>query len=334
MRTPEHDARTVGSDRALHDALSLVEQELEAVRARIGEQLRTPHESVNALLRQVAASGGKMLRPALALLSARCFGPVRPAHIDLAAVVEMIHTASLLHDDVIDEARRRRGRETMNALHGNEIAVLLGDFLLSRVFALGVGIENAEVARSLAETAVRLCRGELLQNTQRDNAGIDEATYLNIVRDKTAELFATCCHLGAVVAEADHMSCQALREYGMNLGTAFQITDDLLDVLGDPQRVGKTLGTDLAKRKFTLPLIHHMQALPGEAREELVERLCGPDAAERLPELLARTDSIAYARARAADYARDAMDALDVIAPGPARRSLKAVADYVRTRAS
>ena len=216
-----------------------------------------------ALIRQVSEyiinSGGKRLRPALVLLSAGCLGYQGAAHHELAAVVEFIHTATLLHDDVVDESDLRRGRETANALFGDAASVLVGDFLYSRAFQMMVGVNNMEVMQILSDATNTIAEGEVLQLLNCHDPDIDEESYLRVIRYKTAKLFEAAGRLGAVIGGGTQAQKEALANYGMHLGTAFQLIDDVLDYSGDFLKTGKNIGDDLAEGKPTLPLLYAMK---------------------------------------------------------------------------
>jgi octaprenyl-diphosphate synthase len=231
-------------------------QRVEAViRARLASDV--------ALVRQVAAhivdSGGKRLRPALLLLAANAVAARGEARFELAAVVEFIHTATLLHDDVVDMSHLRRGQETANAAFGNAAAVLVGDFLYSRAFQMMVGVDDMRVMRVLADATNTIAEGEVLQLMNCHDPEVDEARYLEVIRRKTAKLFEASGRLGAVLGDAPAAIEEGLARYGMHLGTAFQLIDDVLDYSGDPETIGKSLGDDLAEGKPTLPLIRVMR---------------------------------------------------------------------------
>jgi len=316
----------------MRQCLGLVADELAQVKQFIDRQLVTADESVNALLQCITARHGKMLRPGLVLLAGKCCGQTTRTHISLGATVEMIHIASLLHDDVIDEADNRRGLPSINTVHGNEAAVLLGDFLLSKVFLVNSQFETSEIFETLAKTAVELCRGELLQNTQRRNWRLDEETYLDIVKGKTAALFGTSCYLGALVAQGDKAACRAMMDYGINLGMAFQITDDLLDIVGDENKMGKSLGADMANHKLTLPMIHLLRTINDKDKAVVIKELASGEKPRRLPEILNSSGSINYTRAKANYYCNAAMQALTVLADCPAKTELVRITGSICTR--
>ncbi|MEO1767450.1 octaprenyl diphosphate synthase [Thiobacter aerophilum] len=243
--------------------LTQIRRFIEADMQRVDAVIRQRLHSDVVLIRQVSeyiiASGGKRLRPALVLLSAGAFGYQGDQHYDLAAVVEFIHTATLLHDDVVDESSLRRGRETANALFGNAASVLVGDFLYSRAFQMMVGVRSHRVMEILSDATNVIAEGEVLQLMNCHDPDIDEERYLQVIRYKTAKLFEAACRLGAVLGDADPADEGAMAAYGMHLGTAFQLIDDVLDYSGQQDEIGKNLGDDLAEGKPTLPLIYAMR---------------------------------------------------------------------------
>lgn len=214
---------------------------------------------VNQIADYIINSGGKRLRPALVLLSAGIFGHITPRHHELAAVVEFIHTATLLHDDVVDESALRRGHPTANTLFGNAASVLVGDFVYSRAFQMMVGVQNMRVMEILAEATNIIAEGEVLQLLNCHDADITDEAYLKVIHYKTAKLFEAATRLGAIVCNASAGDEMALAQYGMHLGTAFQLIDDVLDLSGDSNAIGKNLGDDIAEGKPTLPLLYAMR---------------------------------------------------------------------------
>jgi octaprenyl-diphosphate synthase len=281
------------------------------------------------LFEHLRVRGGKMLRPALVLLAGRCFGSLTEEHIHVAAIMEMIHHATLLHDDVIDNGHQRRGAPTANCLWGNESAVLLGDFVLSRVFRMVADLSPA-VAGTIAQTAAQVCEGELRQAMQRRNWWLTEAQYLDIITEKSASFFSGCCRLGASLAHAAPDQVETLARFGLHAGVAFQITDDLLDVTGDENTTGKTAQSDLAQDRVTLAVIHLLRAAEVSERDSVHALLGAPDASrDRLAEMLARHGSLRYARERAAQYAAQAVESLTTLAAGPTRDTLIELARFL-----
>jgi octaprenyl-diphosphate synthase len=295
----------------------LIAEDLRAVDGVIRARL----DSDVVLIRQVAeyiiGSGGKRLRPALVLLSARAMGYEGRAHHELAAVVEFIHTATLLHDDVVDESALRRGRQTANALFGNAASVLVGDFLYSRAFQMMVSVDSMRVMQVLADATNTIAEGEVMQLLNCHNADIELDDYLRVIRSKTAKLFEAAARLGAILADGSPAVEEGFARYGMHLGTAFQLIDDVLDYSGDEQATGKHLGDDLAEGKPTLPLIHVL-AHGNPEQSACVRRAIEQGGREEFAGVLAAiraTGALDVARARAAHEAAAASAAL---APAPA----------------
>jgi len=314
---------------------------LEAIRAPIAEDLRQVDEVIRrrldsdvVLIRTIAqyivGAGGKRLRPALVLLSARAFGETRNARHELAAVIEFIHTATLLHDDVVDESSLRRGRKTANAEFGNAASVLVGDFLYSRAFQMIVEAGSLRVMKVLADATNVIAEGEVLQLLNVHDADTDEEKYLRVIRYKTAKLFEAATQVGAIVGGATSEAETALAEYGMHLGTAFQLIDDVLDYSGDLTETGKNLGDDLAEGKPTLPLIYAMRA--GDAAERNVIRHAieqgGKADLERVVAAILRTGALDYAREQARAEADTAIERLAVLPHSACRDSLLQLAHF------
>ena len=244
---------------SLESLQTFLADDMQAVDHVIRERLYSDVALIRQVSEYIINSGGKRLRPALVLLSAGCLGYQGKSHYELAAVVEFIHTATLLHDDVVDESDLRRGRETANALFGNAASVLVGDFLYSRAFQMMVGVSNMEVMQILSDATNTIAEGEVLQLLNCHDPDIDEESYLRVIRYKTAKLFEAAGRLGAVIGGGSEAQKQALALYGMHLGTAFQLIDDVLDYSGDFLKTGKNIGDDLAEGKPTLPLLYAMK---------------------------------------------------------------------------
>jgi octaprenyl-diphosphate synthase len=323
----------------------LVAPQLLAVDELFARELASDLPNVNTLVTHVAKFRGKMLRPMLVLLSGLAASdgesrsPLNHEHVTLATVVEMVHMATLVHDDILDGAEVRRRGATINHLHGNEAAVLLGDFLISHAYHLCSSLETPAYARLVAHATNIVCEGELTQNFHRRNWKLDEKTYYLIIYRKTAALTEACCRLGAMVStSAQHPQRQqwidALATYGKQLGLAFQIVDDILDICGHPKTVGKSLGTDIEKGKLTLPMIHFLKTAAPQHRELLIGLLESHehDRIERVRQLLAPSDSIIYARDEAERLVKEAIGALQILPASEAREALTEAAHYVTAR--
>lgn len=273
----------------------------------VDEVIREKLHSHVALIRQVSEyiinSGGKRLRPSLVLLSAGAFGYSGKRHHDLAAVIEFIHTATLLHDDVVDASELRRSKATANALFGNAASVLVGDFLYSRAFQMMVEVDNMRVMQVLADATNTIAEGEVLQLLNCRDPDVDEENYLRVIRYKTAKLFEAATRLGAILGGSSPAEEKAIAAYGMHLGTAFQLTDDILDYSGDYQDTGKNLGDDLAEGKPTLPLIYAIKN--GSSEQAAIIRRAieksGDGGFQPVLEVIQQTGALDYARQRAQD---------------------------------
>ncbi|MFC5569648.1 polyprenyl synthetase family protein [Lysobacter yangpyeongensis] len=313
---------------------ALAREDMAAVDALIRRRLASDVVLINQVAEYIVGAGGKRLRPMLLLLAAGALGHRGADAHQLAAVVEFIHTATLLHDDVVDESDLRRGRRTANAVWGNAASVLVGDFLYSRSFQLMVELDRMEVMRILADTTNRIAEGEVLQLLHVRNPDTDEAAYLRVIERKTAVLFAAATRLGALLAGADAATCDALHDYGMNLGYAFQIADDVLDYASDAETLGKNLGDDLAEGKATLPLIHAMLHGDADTRGRLRHAIEHGDT-DALPDVLQaihNTGGLEYSRRRAFDYADAAERALDGLADNDYTAALRGLARYAVSR--
>ena len=305
---------------------------------RVDALIRSSLRSDVALIRQVAeyiiAAGGKRLRPAVLLVAADAAGCRSDARYSLAVVVEFIHTATLLHDDVVDESRLRRGRETANAAFGNAASVLVGDFVYSRAFQMMVGVDNMRVMQVLADATNTIAEGEVMQLLNSRDPEVDEVRYLEVIRRKTAKLFEAAGRLGGILGGAEAEVEQGLAEYGMHLGIAFQLIDDVLDYSGEEGAIGKQLGDDLAEGKPTLPLIRAMQA--GCAEDAALIRAAithgGRGEFERVLQAVRRCGALEYAREAAQRAAQSAQAALAPLPDSVAKRTLLELALFSVTR--
>jgi octaprenyl-diphosphate synthase len=272
---------------------------MRAVDDVIRKSLHSEVVLINQVADYIINSGGKRLRPALVLLSAGVFGKIEPHHHTLSAVVEFIHTATLLHDDVVDESAMRRGRATANTLFGNAASVLVGDFVYSRAFQMMVSVQNMRVMDILAEATNIIAEGEVLQLLNINDADINDEDYLRVIHYKTAKLFEAATRLGAVICQASAQDEQAMAEYGMRLGTAFHLIDDVLDLSGESEDIGKNLGDDIAEGKPTLPLLYAMRN-GNEAQSNLIRKAIEQGGLEDLAAVIQAVKDTG-----ALDYVRD-----------------------------
>jgi octaprenyl-diphosphate synthase len=310
-------------DASLRRVRDLIHRSLEA---------RSAQRDLASFVGHLRACGGKMLRPGMVLLAGECFGPLTQEHTQVSAMVEMIHHATLLHDDVIDDGCKRRGVPTVNFVWGNECAVLLGDFILSQVFRMAADLDPA-VARVLAQTAMRVCEGELRQTVQKRNWQLSEAEYIEIITEKSASFFGGCCRLGAMLSHADENQIESLARFGLLAGVAFQITDDLLDIAGDENRTGKTVQSDLAKDKPTLAVIHLLATIDAARQVDVCAILeSSGQSQSELVDMLERHGSLRYARERAAHYVAKATHELQNVPSSQAKEALIETAHFMANR--
>ncbi len=335
MQLPAHTDRPTSVPHSRIPAFRLIDSQLSRVKELINEQLTSPAGAgdVNRLLKHVRGRSGKMIRPGLVLLAGGCCGKITDEHIQIAAIVEMIHCATLLHDDVIDEGQKRRGRPTINNLWGNEAAVLLGDFLLGRVFEMCAEL-GPPVAKVIANVAVRVCEGELRQIIQRQNWQLSESEYIDVITEKSAVLFSSSCQLGAFSAQATETQARSLAEFGMNAGIAFQITDDLLDIIGDESKTGKTLGRDADKHKLTLAVIHLLGAAGEREKGAVISSYLERKQYDKdaLREMLGHYGSLEYTHSRAQEYVARAVGALGDLKESAAKDALIETAKFITGR--
>lgn len=358
MQLPAHIDPSESSRQSEIPDLGIVAGELARAREVIDKELcevaqpeggksvlptKSLEKAISYLRRQVGR--GKMLRPALVLLSYRaCLSSCDASRLSqsgddelirIAAIVEMTHNATLLHDDVIDEGQKRRSLPTANRLWGNEFAILLGDLLLCRVFRMCTQLQPRATS-ILAETTARICRGELRQIIQRQNWELTESEYIDIITEKSASLFTDCCRLGALTAGADETRIEALGCFGCNVGIAFQITDDLLDMIGDEDTTGKTLGRDVYKNELTLSMIHMLAATDRDGRAAAIRRLTiaarNNSHHPQIVEMLNSHGSLEYVQKRAEEFVTGAVKALSCLEKSDAVSVLTATAAFAAQR--
>jgi octaprenyl-diphosphate synthase len=334
MSTVQAQSRLVAPIADLDAVRHLISGDLEAVDRLIERRLHSDVVLVNQVAHYIVSSGGKRLRPMLVLLGARACGYQGDQHVHLAAVTEFIHTATLLHDDVVDDSQLRRGRKTANAVFGNEASVLVGDFLYSRAFQMMVDVRNMRVMEIMADTTNIIAEGEVLQLLNCGDPETSEEQYLQVIRAKTARLFETAAQLGPILCESPTEHEHALARYGLHLGIAYQLVDDVLDYDGSSDEIGKNVGDDLAEGKPTLPLIHAMRAgTPGQSAiiRKAIEH-GGLDHIDAVIEAVESTGAITYTARAAAAEADQALEALTEIPPSPYRDALESLAEFSVSR--
>ena len=339
-RAATHPPVTSSTTAAVPDLSRIFEpvrDELARVEREFARHLESRVDLIPQMGRYIQMSGGKRVRPAVLLMAARLGGYTGDRAVLNAAVVEFIHTATLVHDDIIDEADTRRGRLAVHSRWGNDITVLLGDYLYIRSMALALTQDTLEVVRLLCDVTLRMIEGELYQLTKTGDVDITEDEHLEIIRRKTAFLFSGCAEIGGLLGCCTPEQNAGLREYGFNLGIAFQIVDDVLDYTADESKLGKPIGGDLREGKVTLPIIYLLQRGGAEAdalvRDAVATRQVAPEAWRHLKDLLARHGAVDAAFARAVEYANRAKQELAAVFPPSAERDgLMLLTDYVLGR--
>lgn len=328
----------MGDHLTTHDLLARVEEliggDLEQAERVFLNEVASKHPYVHDVLQHITRFQGKRLRPILLLLSAAATGGVKESHYVLASVVEMIHLATLVHDDVLDDALIRRHVATVNSRWNNETSVLVGDFLFTHAFHLTASLGDARACRLIGRATNLVCEGELAQIYERGNLDLSEAQYLEIINGKTAELCAISTQLGALYSGADEKIIQAMDDYGRALGVAFQITDDLLDLLGTEEQMGKSLGSDLQKEKLTLPLIRLLDQSSQDEQVMIQEILSQPDSQTkaRLAQFIKNSDAIEYSGTRAREFALKARESLKDCPSTQARQILEELTEFAIQR--
>ena len=318
----------------LNDIRALVADDLAGVDAEIRRQLASDVLLVNQVGEYIVGAGGKRLRPLLIVLAARAAGATGTAQVPAAALIEFIHTATLLHDDVVDESARRRGRETANEAFGNPASVLVGDFLYSRAFQMMASLDSAAVIRVMADATNTIAAGEVMQLMNSGDPDTTEVRYMDVIYRKTARLFEAGAQIAAIVARAPAPVEAALACYGKHLGIAFQLIDDALDYGGDAEELGKNVGDDLAEGKPTLPLIHALKNADGR-EAEMIRRAIeqgGTEEQESIRAVVESTGGLDYTAELASHEIEKALAALEGVPPSPYRDALAALARFAATR--
>ncbi len=330
QNTHNDEAVTVNDNFNLQDVIDLTEVDMTSVNQLIQARLQSDVVLINQLGHYIINSGGKRLRPLLVLLTSRAFGYQGTHHINLATIVEFIHTATLLHDDVVDGSDMRRGQETANNIWGNEASVLVGDFLYSRAFEMMVEIRDMRIMEILAHTTNTIAEGEVLQLLNCNDADTTEERYLEVIHSKTAKLFEAATQLGAIISSRAPAEEQAMASYGMYLGTAFQLIDDVLDYSSNAEEIGKNIGDDLAEGKPTLPLIHVMRTGSKEQVDTVRNAIesGGRDQIDAVIEAVKSTGAIEFTAEKAKNEADKAIAALAIIEPSQYKDALIALANF------
>lgn len=319
---------------AIEDVTALAREDMSAVDSLIRKSLQSDVMLVSQVSEYIVSGGGKRLRPLILLLAARALGYRGSQQIDAAAIIEFIHTATLLHDDVVDSSDRRRGRDTANTVFGNQASVLVGDFLYSRAFQMMVEMGRMRVMRILADATNTIAAGEVMQLMNVHDPDVSEASYRNVIYRKTARLFEAGAQIAAVLAERDPNDEAAMVCYGQNLGTAFQLVDDALDYNASPDELGKNLGDDLAEGKPTLPLIYAMENCTNAERKmmRLAIEQGGIEKLDEIQAVIEATGALQYTAARAQEAADMAITALSGIPGSAYKEALIAVAEFAVRR--
>jgi len=313
-----------------------IRADLELVDREFGRQVESQVELIPTIGRYIQSSGGKRVRPAVLLMASRLGGYTGDRAVVFAAAIEFIHTATLVHDDIIDESELRRGRLAVHARWGNDVTVLLGDYLYIKSMALALTHDTLDIVRVLCDVTLKMIEGEIFQLTKNGDAAITEDEHFDIIRRKTAFLFGGSAQIGGMLGRVNKEQEQALQQYGFSLGIAFQVVDDLLDFTGDLAALGKPVGADLLEGKMTLPLIHLLQQ-PGHRAGEIVRDIIEKRAAtnaqwDEILALLHEHRSIDYASRRAVEFAERAKKQLAIFPPSSERDALMALPDYVLSR--
>lgn len=315
----------------------LAQQDMQAVNQLIQQQVNSEVALINQLGFYIVNSGGKRIRPLITVLAARALGIANDQHHTLAAIIEFIHTATLLHDDVVDESTMRRGRETANSLFGNQASVLVGDFLYTRSFQMMVSLDRMAVLQLLSDATNVIAEGEVMQLMNCNDPDTSEETYMQVIYSKTARLFEAATQLAAILTDQPKPIETAMQEYGRYLGTAFQLTDDLLDYLADAKQMGKNLGDDLAEGKPTLPLLHamwHGNKTQQQLIRDAIENCTGMDNLAAILTAMEQTGALDYTRQQALKAAQQAVAALAPLPESDYKQALSALAHIAVERAA
>lgn len=320
------------AERGFREAFELINPYLYTVDERVRSQGRAFEDAIEGYVTYACASAGKRLRPALALLSGGATGKVNGGHVDLAVIVELIHLATLVHDDIMDGAELRRDQPTANAKWGNAISVLLGDVLFAHALRLATAFADNEISRKIADASAEVCSGEIMQTQRRFDLKLAMADYFRMIEMKTAALFAVACELGAYLSHADPATIARMKRFGMTFGTAYQIYDDCLDLVGDEDEVGKTLGTDFEKGKFTLPILVMLNRSGGADRDRLSSMILhqGKKDHAELAQLLIGSGAVDTAIEKATGLIQNSQDELAQLPETEYREGLIGISEHLK----
>jgi len=318
----------------ISDVMSMTQSDMDKVNQHLRLQLNSEVVLINQIAAYIINNGGKRLRPVLMVLISKALNYQGNQHINLAAVIELIHTATLLHDDVVDESEMRRGEKTSHEIWGNSASVLVGDFLYSKSFQMMIQADNMQVMKILSNATNRISEGEVQQLLNIGNLDITEENYFQIIANKTAKLFEAACELAGVIANKDSETIHQLGQFGMNLGTAFQIADDVLDYTADDQSLGKNLGDDFKEGKLTLPLIYLLKHGNEQQRQSVHQAIKNPESTDfnAIKEMVIQSDAIQYTLNQAKKLSQDAKQTLDKITDSKAKEALGFLCDYAWKR--
>jgi octaprenyl-diphosphate synthase len=332
--SPKNTAKTLTQDQ--FPLYGQLDQDLQLIEEEINKNLQSSVPLIALVSRYIIRSGGKRLRPLLMVLAARLLNYKGNDHYALSIVFEYLHAATLLHDDVVDNAELRRGQPSANTLWGNAAVVLVGDFLLATSFFLSVLSGNLKILRVLSETTTSMAEGEVLQLINSGNLEVSEQDYIEVITRKTAILISAACQIGAILGDASEEREEAMRRFGLNLGIAFQLRDDFLDYTGSEAEFGKPVGKDLQEGKITLPLIRALQSSDNKDRHRLVDLITSDSIQEEtfaeVKQIIKRYEGLDYTDQLANHYITEAKSALAIFPPSPTRESLLEIADYVVVR--
>ena len=321
----------------INDIQTLAQQDMNAVNDLIYSQIQSDVALINQLGIYIVNGGGKRMRPTLTVLAANALNYQGKDHISIAAIIEFIHTATLLHDDVVDESNMRRGRETANALFGNSASVLVGDFLYTRSFQMMVELDHMRIMKILSDATNIVAEGEVLQLMNCNDPDTTESSYMEVIYCKTAKLFEAATQLAAVVSKQPDNIEKAMQEYGKHLGTAFQLVDDIMDYTADAKEMGKNVGDDLAEGKPTLPLLYAMQKGTDQQRQvirDAIEHCNGMEHLEEILSIMTETGSLTYTQQKAEEEADLAIQALAIIPDSEYKQALIALAHIAANRSA